>query len=104
MEDVFIHPSSVLANVSPPQYIVYNEVVRSTQIWLKGWSVIVVAPSRAEYILGLTIVNPVWLSSLGKPLCSYSKPMKNSSGKIMVIPRFGPGGWELPPIRADGQQ
>lgn len=35
-EDVFIHPSSVLANVTPPEYIVFNEVVRSTQVWLKG--------------------------------------------------------------------
>jgi ATP-dependent RNA helicase DHX37/DHR1 len=35
-EDVFIHPSSVLASNPPPEYIVYHEVVRSSRIWLKG--------------------------------------------------------------------
>lgn len=35
-EDVFIHPSSVLFSASPPQYIVYHEVVRSSQVWIKG--------------------------------------------------------------------
>lgn len=35
-EDVFIHPSSVLYSVSPPQYLVYHEVVRSNRVWLKG--------------------------------------------------------------------
>jgi ATP-dependent RNA helicase DHX37/DHR1 len=35
-EDVFIHPSSVLFSASPPQYLVYHEVVRSSQVWIKG--------------------------------------------------------------------
>lgn len=35
-EDVFIHPSSVLANSAPPEYIVFSEVVRTTHVWLKG--------------------------------------------------------------------
>lgn len=35
-EDVFIHPSSVLFSVSPPQYLVYHEVVRSNRVWIKG--------------------------------------------------------------------
>ena len=35
-EDVFIHPSSVLFSASPPQYLVYHEVVRSSQAWIKG--------------------------------------------------------------------
>ena len=37
-EDVFIHPSSVLANLPPPEYVVFYEVVRSSQVWLKGRS------------------------------------------------------------------
>ena len=37
-EDVFIHPSSVLMNLPPPEYIVFNEVIRSTRVWLKGWT------------------------------------------------------------------
>ncbi len=35
-EDVFIHPSSVLASKSPPEYVVFNEVVRTSRIWIKG--------------------------------------------------------------------
>ncbi|KAG7443024.1 P-loop containing nucleoside triphosphate hydrolase protein [Guyanagaster necrorhizus] len=85
-EDVFIHPSSVLASKSPPEYVVFNEVVRTSRIWIKG----------------VTIVNPVWLASLGKgSLCTFSKPVKNNVGNMMVIPRFGPEAWELPAIKAD---
>ncbi|KAF8073607.1 P-loop containing nucleoside triphosphate hydrolase protein [Lyophyllum atratum] len=85
-EDVFIHPSSALANTSPPEYLVFNEVVRTTRVWLKG----------------LTVINPAWLSTLGKPsLCTFSKPTKNMAGAMMTIPRFGPEGWELPAIKAD---
>jgi ATP-dependent RNA helicase DHX37/DHR1 len=35
-EDVFIHPSSVIFGSSPPDYLVYHEVVRTSQIWVKG--------------------------------------------------------------------
>lgn len=35
-EDVFIHPSSVLSQSSPPDYIVFTEIVRTTKPWLKG--------------------------------------------------------------------
>ncbi len=35
-EDVFIHPSSVLAGQSPPEYVVFHEVVRTTRVWIKG--------------------------------------------------------------------
>jgi ATP-dependent RNA helicase DHX37/DHR1 len=38
-EDVFIHPSSVLATAQPPEYIVYHEVVRGNHIWLKGMNI-----------------------------------------------------------------
>ncbi|KAL0579130.1 putative ATP-dependent RNA helicase DHR1 [Marasmius crinis-equi] len=85
-EDVYIHPSSVLANVSPPEYVVFTEVVRTSRVWIKG----------------LTVVNPAWLSALGKSsLCTYSKPFKNSSNVQMVIPHFGPDGWQLPAVKAE---
>lgn len=35
-EDVYIHPSSVLFNQAPPDYIVFTDVVRTTRVWLKG--------------------------------------------------------------------
>ncbi|KAI9512405.1 P-loop containing nucleoside triphosphate hydrolase protein [Russula earlei] len=87
-EDVYIHPSSVLATTSPPEYVVYHEVVRTSQVWLKG----------------LTLINPAWLPALGKSLCTFSKPFKNKAGDMMATPKFGPDGWELPPVRADNQQ
>ena len=35
-EDVFLHPSSVLSDRPPPDYIVFQEVVRTTRVFLKG--------------------------------------------------------------------
>lgn len=35
-EDVFIHPSSVLAQEPPPEYLVYLEVVRTSRVYVKG--------------------------------------------------------------------
>lgn len=35
-EDVFIHPQSVIFSQAPPDYIVYQDAVRSTQTWLKS--------------------------------------------------------------------
>ncbi|CDO72409.1 hypothetical protein BN946_scf184977.g108 [Trametes cinnabarina] len=84
-EDVFIHPSSVLANQRPPDYVVFLEVVRTSRVYIKG----------------VTTINGAWLPALGKSLCTYSKPFKNKEGQSMVIPHFGPQGWELPPIRED---
>ncbi|EMD39965.1 hypothetical protein CERSUDRAFT_92451 [Gelatoporia subvermispora B] len=84
-EDVFIHPSSVLSSRPPPDFVVYLEVVRTSRIYIKG----------------LTVVNAAWLSNLGKSLCTFSKPVKNKDGKSMVIPRFGPEGWQLPAITQD---
>ncbi|THH01498.1 hypothetical protein EW026_g1188 [Hermanssonia centrifuga] len=82
-EDVFIHPSSVLANKPPPDFVVYLEVVRTSKVWIKG----------------LTVVNAAWLSSLGKTLCTFSKPIRTKEGHTVVIPHFGPGAWELPPVK-----
>lgn len=83
-EDVFIHPSSMLAASEPPEFIVYLEVVRTTKVWLKG----------------VTVINAAWLSNLGKSLCTFSKPVKRQDGSMAVIPHFGPAGWELPAIAA----
>ncbi|KAI9443209.1 P-loop containing nucleoside triphosphate hydrolase protein [Lactarius indigo] len=84
-EDVYLHSSSVLATTSPPEFVVYHEVVRTSRVWLKG----------------LTLINPAWLPTLGKTLCTFSKPLKDKAGHMMVTPKFGPDGWELPPVKAD---
>ncbi|KAF5385658.1 hypothetical protein D9757_005460 [Collybiopsis confluens] len=84
VEDVFIHPSSVLFKTSPPELAEEDFCILTYDI------------------VGLTIVNSAWLSSLGKSsLCTFSKPVKNSKGMMMVTPHFGPEGWELPPIKAE---
>ncbi|KAJ7109727.1 P-loop containing nucleoside triphosphate hydrolase protein [Mycena crocata] len=85
-EDVFIHPSSVLASTSPPEYVVFTELIRTTRVWIKG----------------VTVINPAWLTSLAnRSLCTFSKPTKNAAGDLMVVPRFGSDGWELPAVKAE---
>ncbi|KAK9762360.1 putative ATP-dependent RNA helicase DHR1 [Basidiobolus ranarum] len=95
-EDVFIHPSSVLYHSKPPDMIVYQELQRTSKIWLKG----------------ITVIRPKWLTSIGKNLCSFSKPLDtHGAGKkvistlkdtqeCFVIPSFGPKYWKLPPQKA----
>jgi ATP-dependent RNA helicase DHX37/DHR1 len=35
-EDVFIHPSSLHFHSAPPDYVVYQEVVRTSKVWIKS--------------------------------------------------------------------
>ncbi|KAH7337143.1 P-loop containing nucleoside triphosphate hydrolase protein [Rhizoctonia solani] len=88
-EDVFIHPSSVLFGGSPPDFVAFQDVVRTSRVWLKV----------------VTRVNPSWLPTLGPSLSTYSKPLKITAaakaGKIAVVPRFGPYEWELPMTTID---
>lgn len=35
-EDVFIHPSSILASNAPPEYIIFSEIIRTSKPWMKG--------------------------------------------------------------------
>lgn len=67
----------------------------------QGYVLEYLAPSSAVdgFVTGLTVVNPAWLSHLGKSLCTFSKPIKTKEGISMVIPHFGPAGWELPPVK-----
>ena len=49
-EDVFIHPSSVLVQEPPPDYIVYLEVVRTSHVYLKGERVCIWSARITELI------------------------------------------------------
>jgi len=81
-EDVYLHPSTILIDSPPPAYLVFNEIVRTSRVYLRG----------------LTVINPSWLSTLGKDtLCSFSKPVENN-GVFTSVPVFGPDRWELPAI------
>ncbi|BGP29302.1 putative ATP-dependent RNA helicase DHR1 [Rhodotorula toruloides] len=99
-EDLFIHPSSNLFHGPPPEFIVFNELHRTHKVWLKT----------------ITKVNPAWLPVLGRPMCTFSKPIETpaqaiaakaassalsgDTRQIFVVPRFGPGvGVELKPIQ-----
>jgi ATP-dependent RNA helicase DHX37/DHR1 len=102
-DDVFIHPSSLLFNAAPPDYLVFQDIVQTSRIYLKGEVVTccILSARKVNRNLGLTIINPAWLSVLGKDvLCKFSKPIKNNAGEFMMIPRFGPDAWELPAIKA----
>jgi len=105
IEDVFIHPSSVLFHKAPPGYIVFQEVVRGTKVWIKSRSIPFVFGAQLTTIKAITVINPAWIAPLGNALCTFSKPipvplsMKDAKpGEILVVPKYGPG-WELPPIR-----
>ncbi|CAG8609972.1 4806_t:CDS:10, partial [Paraglomus occultum] len=51
-EDVYIHPSSVLYHQQPPDFVVYQELQRTSKVWMKG----------------LMKIEPSWLSKIGKNL------------------------------------
>ncbi|GAA5996854.1 ATP-dependent RNA helicase ECM16 [Rhodotorula paludigena] len=100
-EDLFIHPSSNLFHNAPAEFIVFNELHRTHKVWLKT----------------ITKVNPAWLPMLGRPMCTFSKPIETpaqalaakaastaggsaDTKTIFVVPRFGPGvGIELKPVQ-----
>lgn len=78
-EDVFIHPSSVLFSASPPEYLVYHEVVRSSQVWIKGkrfhlvhWRKVLELILRCRINSDQSIVD----SSLGEVALHFLKPHK----------------------------
>lgn len=102
-EQVYIHPSSALFHKSPPDFIVFSEVVRSSKVWVKG----------------VTKINGSWLPQLGKGLCTFSRPVempgssttaagtgrvKRGKGgeeerEVVVVPHFGALGVDLPPVK-----
>jgi len=88
-EDVFIHPSSILFHSHPPDYVVYQEIVRSSRVWMKI----------------VTVINPAWLHTLAPSMCTFSKPKTAPSSMQVagattniVNPIFG-GKFTLPPVR-----
>ncbi|KAK8865947.1 hypothetical protein IAR55_001096 [Kwoniella newhampshirensis] len=98
-ETVYIHPSSTLFHRTPPDFLVFSEVVRTSKTWMKG----------------NTKINPAWLTSLGKGLCTFSKPMdmpgkslpggvRRTAGgveerEVFVTPHFKDLGVDLPVMK-----
>lgn len=64
--------------------------------------------SGKTWLKGITKINPLWLVSLGKGQCSFSKPVemgrrvepaKGDSREVMVIPHFRDLGVDLPAVK-----
>jgi ATP-dependent RNA helicase DHX37/DHR1 len=98
--EVYIHPSSALFHRSPPDFLVFSEIVQTSKAWMKG----------------ITKINGAWLPTLGKGLCSFSRPvdvpgkvsaktLEMQGGKqgdvreVLVVPHFGALGVDLPPVK-----
>ena len=68
----FIHPTSVLYHNTPPAWVVFAEVQRSGSRFAKTGE-----EGEGEgtvWLKTLTKINAVWLTSLGRELCTFSKP------------------------------
>ncbi|CAI2163336.1 20104_t:CDS:10 [Funneliformis geosporum] len=97
-DDVFIHPTSILYHNKPPNFVVYQELHKTSKVWMKG----------------VTVVESSWLSKLGKSLCTFSKPVELTTSKskkkkdtekiAYVTPSFGPKNWELSPMKIVAQK
>ena len=95
-EDIFIHPSSALFHRAPPEFVVFQEIVRTSRPWMRV----------------VTQINPAWLSALGKGMCSYSRPtevgreggskvaeVKEGERVVSVVPHFRDLGVDLPAVK-----
>lgn len=104
---VFIHPSSVLAHVSPkelPQYIAYSHLQRSTPAAISG------SGSPRTRMHALVAVSGVQIAALAydTPLLRYGKPIgrmpeASSIRECWVVPELvgdkGRQGWPLPAVK-----
>ncbi|NXO21638.1 DHX37 helicase, partial [Cisticola juncidis] len=94
LEDpVFIHPSSVLFK-ELPEFVVYQEIVETTKLYMKG----------------VSAVEPEWIPALLPPYCHFGKPLENpppsycpATGRVRchrpsVFYRVG---WQLPAVEVD---
>uniref|UniRef100_A0A8C3T720 DEAH-box helicase 37 n=1 Tax=Chelydra serpentina TaxID=8475 RepID=A0A8C3T720_CHESE len=92
-DPVFIHPNSVLFK-QLPEFVVYQEIVETTQMYMKG----------------VSAVESEWIPVLLPPYCHFGKPLENpppfycpETGRIRchrpsVFYRVG---WPLPAVEVD---
>ena len=64
----FIHPTSCFYHATPPTWVVFSEVQQSNSKFAGD------DDQRTVWLKTLTKINPVWLSTLGRALCSFGKP------------------------------
>lgn len=104
---VFIHPSSVLAHLSPnklPQYVVYSHLQRGTPATISGSA----TPKTRMHALVAVSEKQITALAHGTPLLRYGKPigkMVEDKGKreCWVVPELvgekGRAGWPLPAVK-----
>ncbi|XP_040467167.1 probable ATP-dependent RNA helicase DHX37 [Falco naumanni] len=92
-DPVFIHPSSVLFK-QLPEFVVYQEIVETTKLYMKG----------------VSAIEPEWIPALLPPYCHFGKPLENppptycpETGRIRchrpsVFYRVS---WQLPAVEVD---
>ncbi|XP_037734669.1 probable ATP-dependent RNA helicase DHX37 isoform X1 [Chelonia mydas] len=92
-DPVFIHPNSVLFK-QLPEFVVYQEIVETTQMYMKG----------------VSAIESEWIPVLLPPYCHFGKPLENpppfycpDTGRIRchrpsVFYRVG---WQLPAVEVD---
>ncbi|NWW90646.1 DHX37 helicase, partial [Rhynochetos jubatus] len=92
-DPVFIHPSSVLFK-QLPEFVVYQEIVETTKLYMKG----------------VSAVEPEWIPALLPPYCHFGKPLENpppsycpETGRVRchrpsVFYRVS---WQLPAVEVD---
>ncbi|KAN0064349.1 putative ATP-dependent RNA helicase DHR1 [Thecaphora frezii] len=70
----YIHPSSTFYHGSPPDWVIFGEIQRSQAKVARVDASD--APTGTVWLKTLTKVNPAWLPTLGRALCSFSKPVE----------------------------
>ncbi|KAK0559430.1 putative ATP-dependent RNA helicase DHR1 [Tilletia horrida] len=87
-EAAYIHPSSILFHQRPPEWLVFSERYRSAAREVRVKKTQQAATGGAEdqeadaterregkvWLKTCTVINPGWLASLGKKMCTFSKP------------------------------
>lgn len=70
----FIHPTSSFYHTTPPSWVVFSEVQKSNSKFAKTIEEEEAGAGGTVWLKTLTKINPVWLATLGKALCTFSKP------------------------------
>lgn len=73
----FIHPTSSFYHATPPSWLVFGEVQQSAGKYAKTGDDDADSSAAVRNTIWLKLVtkiNPVWLSTLGRTLCTFSKP------------------------------
>lgn len=87
----FIHPTSSFYHSTPPAWVVFSEVHRSHAKFAQAHAQD--QEAGTVWLKTLTKINPVWLATLGRALCTFSKP----------TPTVGAAGGELDRLKASVQ-